>query len=398
MTLTFDAARPPLAMPTTAAEWSRKHPGWVVTVVILIVALLWAYVALFTFPLKAQQLATARRAFTAETNRLILAQESYDTVASTHSSAKKTAEATKKTIASNVKSHKALFTAPAVRALSDADTALEQAIAAKPGVKVSAGEAANPSKSIRGYRAATKDLSTKVRQTQAASKTTKRVTSTITASRKDAVTALVNLGASGENTGPGLYAADTLASDVTRTAFTSALTSLRSANKDASVSMTASQLTTLSAAISVYDDAGAAMESSQKVGEANLKVSQAKDKAKQKAEEEKRKRQATASPTPTATSSPTMSEAPTAPPVVIVPPEAKPTPTPEKTPTATPTPGEPTVTTAGNYQPSCTAGDVAFTQTVNAGDTVSLAPGFAYSYQVTKASSGWTVSVYRCAP
>ncbi len=52
---------PSLAMPTTAAEWTKKHPGWVVTVLILVFALLWAYVALFTFPLKEQQLATARR-------------------------------------------------------------------------------------------------------------------------------------------------------------------------------------------------------------------------------------------------------------------------------------------------------------------------------------------------
>ncbi|MGW8431122.1 hypothetical protein ACWGJ9_08360 [Curtobacterium citreum] len=398
MALTFEAASPQLAMPTTAAEWSKKHPGWVVTVLVLIAALLWAYVALFTFPLKTQQLATARRAFTAETNRLILAQESYDTVASTHQAAKKTAEVTEKTVSSNVKAHKALFTAPAVRALGDADHALEQAIAAKPGEKVSAGDAAHPSKSIRGYRAATKDLSEKVRQTQAASKTTKRVTGAISASRKDAVTALANLGTAGENTGPGLYGADTLATFATRSAFSSALADLRTANKASSESMTAAQLTSLSTAISAYDRAGQAMESSQKVGEANLKVSQAKDKAKQKAEEEKRKRQATASPTPTPTPSATV--APTAPPVVIVPPEPKPTPTPAKTPTATPTPvpTEPAVTTAGNYQQSCTPGELAFTQAANAGDTVSLAPDFAYTYQVAKATSGWTVSVYRCGP
>jgi hypothetical protein len=400
MALTFDTAPPSLTMPTSASEWSRKHPGWVVTVLVLVVALLWAYVALFTFPLKAQQLATARRAFTAETNRLILAQESYDTVASTHGAAKKTAQATEKTVSANVKSHKTLFTEPAVRALGDADKDLERSIAAKPGVKVSAGEAAHPSASIRGYRSATNDLSAKVRLTQDASKTTKRVTSTMAASRKDAVTALVNLGTAGENTGPGLYAADTLASGSTRTTFSVALTNLETANKAGSVSMTAVQLTTLSAAVTAYDDAGQAMESSQKVGEANLKVSQAKDKAQQKADEEKRKREATASPTPTPTPAPSKTAVPTAPPVVIAPPQVTPTPAPAKTPTATPTPTptEPTVTTAGNYQPSCAAGDIAFTQAANAGDTVALAPDFAYTYRVSKASSGWAVSVYRCAP
>jgi hypothetical protein len=350
--------------------------------------------------LKAQQLATARRAFTAETNRLILAQESYDTVYSTHAAAKKAAEATEKTVSANVKVHNTLFTEPAVRALRDADTTLERAIAAKPGEKVSAGEAANPSKSIRGYRASTKDLSAKVRLTQDASATTKRVTATMSASRKDAVTSLVNLGTAGENTGPGLYAADTLATDTTRAAFTTALTDLRTANTDSSVAMTAEQLTTLSGAIADYDDAGKAMESSQKVGEANLKVSQAKDKAKQKAEEERRKHQATASPTPTPTPRPTpsASTAPTAPPVVIVPPQA--TPTPEATATPTPTPSPvttaPTVTTAGNYQASCTVGDLAFTQAAAAGDTVALAPNFAYTYQTAKSGSGWTVSVFHC--
>ncbi len=399
MAFTFDVApAPSLAMPTTAAEWTKKHPGWVVTVLILVFALLWAYVALFTFPLKEQQLATARRAFTAETNRLILAQESFDTVRSTHSAAKQAAATTEKTVSANTKAHKTLFTEPAVRALRDADSTLEDAIARKPGEKVSAGEAANPSKSIRGYRAATKDLSGKVRQTQAASKTTQRVTAGLNASRKDAVTALVNLGTAGENTGPGLFAADMLATDTSRATFTTALTDLQAANEHASVAMTATQLNTLSHAIIAYDDAGRAMETSQKVGEANLKVSQAKEKAKQQAEAEKRKREATASPTPTPT--PTQTVPPTTPPVVIVPPQSSPTPTPAETPTATPTPvpTKPTVTTAGNYQASCTAGDLAFTQTAAAGDTVALAPDFAYTYQVAKSDTGWTVSVFRCGP
>ncbi|WIE81492.1 hypothetical protein [Curtobacterium sp. MCSS17_016] len=402
MALTFDTSPPSLTMPTTASEWSRKHPGWVVTVVVLIVALLWAYVALFTFPLQAQQLATARRAFTAETNRLILAQESYDTVASTHGAAKKTAQMTEKTVAANVESHKKLFTEPAVRALGDADETLKRAIAAKPGEKVSAGDAAHPSISIRGYRAATKDLSAKVRLTREASKTTKRATTIIASSRKDAVTALVNLGTAGENTGAGLYAADTLATPATRDAFVAALTELRAANKVASISMTAAQLTALSDAVSEYDDAGQAMESSQKVGEANFKVSQAKEKAQQKADEEKRKRQATASPTPTPSPSLSVTAAPTPPPVAIVPPQPTQTPTPSQTPTAKPTPAPaptaPTVTTAGNYQASCTPGDLAFVQAANPGDTVALAPDFAFTYQVGKTSSGWTVSVYRCAP
>ncbi len=59
---------------------------------------------------------------------------------------------------------------------------------------------------------------------------------------------------------------------------------------------------------------------------------------------------------------------------------------------------KPTVTTAGNYQASCTAGDLAFTQTAAAGDTVALAPDFAYTYQVAKSDTGWTVSVFRCGP
>lgn len=392
MTFAFEADPSALIMPPTAGQWAKAHRGYTVTALVMLVALVVSFGAMFTYPLRQQELATARRAFTAETNRLILVQASFATVKSTYMAEQKTGDDTHKSAVADLHVRRSLFTSPAVTALKTANTKLIAALAATPGPSITAGSSANPSGTIGGFRAAASDLSSKVLDVQASAVTTKKVTAAINRTRDDTITAMVNLGASAGNTGPGILEADTLAAPDAQQAFTAALTEVKTLASKGSTSMTATDIAALSAAITTYDTAGKTLEASQKTGVADLKVSQARETAKQKADAAEKKAEAAAKAKAAANPTPTVT---TAPPVVASP-SASPTAPPSPAATSSP-PAKPTVNTSGTYQASCTPGNVAFTEQAANGDTVSLSPPYAFTYTLTKTASDWTVTVFRCA-
>ncbi|WIB65713.1 hypothetical protein [Curtobacterium sp. MCBD17_040] len=386
-----DVPAAPLLMPPTAGEWARANRGWVVTGVALLLALVYALASMYTFPIREQELATVRRGYTAELNRLSLAQSSFTSVLADFHSTHDQGAAVSAAISKDIHVRAALFSKPAVAAVHDADENLAGALTAPAGKPASA-TVPDPLPTLTGYRLATGTVSGKVRATQTATSSTRTAASGVTHARNTAITAMVHLGQAAANTGPGVLAADTLASPTSQQQFNAAVTAVGAATKTGSTSMTDAQIVALSDAVVNYNTAGKALNSSEKVGAAALKVAQAKAAAQKKADDASQKA-AEASPSPTAPPSPTASPSATATPA----PPVTDSPTSTPSPTATPTPTKPTVQTSADYQPQCTAGEAAFTQHADDGDTLTLSPGFSFTYTMTQADTGgWDVTVFHC--